>query len=61
MRLVLYVNGGRFELADQYTAEALAMYLRSPTAVVMELDLAHGGRVSFGITPGLAWAVEEIP
>ena len=61
MRLVLYVNGGRFELADQYTAEALGMYLRSPTAGFVELELAHGGKVHFGITPGLAWAVEEMP
>jgi hypothetical protein len=61
MRLVLYVNGGRFELAGKYTVESLAMYLRSPTATVLELDLAHGGKVSFGITPGLAWALEELP
>ena len=61
MRLVLYVNGGRFELADKYTADSLGMYLRSPTATVLDLDLAHGGKVSFGITPGLAWALEEMP
>jgi len=61
MRLVLYVNGGRFELADQYTADALALYLTSPTASSVDLDLAHGGMVRFGITPGLAWAVEEMP
>jgi len=61
MTLVLYVNGGRFELADRYTGEALGMYLRSPTAAVLDLELAHGGKVSFGITPGLAWALEEMP
>jgi len=36
MRLVLYVNGGRFELADKYTADSLGMYLRSPTAAAVE-------------------------
>ncbi|KQZ85540.1 hypothetical protein ASD56_04265 [Microbacterium sp. Root166] len=59
--IALYVNGGRFELADHYTADDLGMYLRSPKAGFLELQLAHGGTVRFGITPGLAWAVEEIP
>jgi hypothetical protein len=61
MSLVLYVNGGRFELADSYRADSLGKYLRSPTGGFLELDLAHGGKVTFGITPGLAWALEEVP
>jgi hypothetical protein len=58
--VVLYVNGGRFELADTYSAESLAHRLSNPGATMMSLRLATGGQVRFGISPSLAWAVEEL-
>lgn len=61
MSNALYVNGGRFAVADKYDADALVRMVSSPSGDTITLDLAHGGRVRFGITPGLAWAIEEIP
>jgi hypothetical protein len=58
--VVLYVNGGRFELADTYSAETLAHRLANPGADMMSLRLATGGQLRFGISPSLSWAVEEL-
>jgi len=61
MPVALYVNGGRFEVAEKYSADVLARMVSSPTSEMITLELAHGGSVRFGITPGLAWAVEQMP
>ncbi|WP_106816366.1 hypothetical protein [Microbacterium timonense] len=58
--LALHVNGARFHLADKYSAEDLALFLSRPTGEIVTLDLADGGAVRFGVTTGLAWAVEEL-
>jgi hypothetical protein len=58
--VIVYVNGGRFELAPTYTADDVIRELSSPRGDLLRFDLRGGGAVSFGITPGLAWAVEEV-
>ena len=60
-RVVVYVNGGRFELAPAYVADDVIRQVSSPRGDRVTFSLSSGGSVSFGVTPGLAWAVEEIP
>ena len=60
-RVVVYVNGGRFELAPSHAAGDVLRQLSSPRGDRLKFTLSTGGSVSFGVTPGLAWAVEEIP
>lgn len=60
-RVVVYVNGGRFELASGYAANDVLRQLSSPRGDRLRFTLSNGGSVSFGVTPGLAWAVEELP
>lgn len=59
--VVVYVNGGRFELGRAYVAEDVVRQLSSPRGERLRFTLSSGGSVSFGVTPGLAWAVEEVP
>ena len=60
-RVVVYLNGGRFELAPGYVADEVIRQLSSPRGDRVKFMLHSGGSVSFGVTPGLAWAVEELP
>jgi hypothetical protein len=60
-RVVVYLNGGRFELASGHAAEDVLRQLSSPRGDRLRFTLSHGGSVDFGITPGLAWAVEQLP
>ena len=60
-RVVVYVNGGRFELAPSYTADVVIRQLSSPASDRIKFALLSGGSVSLGVTPGLAWAVEDVP
>jgi hypothetical protein len=60
-RVVLYVNGGRFELAPTYAGDEVIRQLSSPRGDRVTFSLSSGGSVSIGVTPGLAWAVEQIP
>ena len=60
-RVVVYVNGGRFELAPGYAGEDVIRQLSSPRGDLLKFALGSGGSVSFGVTPGLAWAVEDLP
>jgi hypothetical protein len=59
--VVVYVNGGRFELAPTYVADDVIRQLSSPRGERLRFMLSSGGSVSFGVTPGLAWAVEDVP
>ena len=59
--VVVYVNGGRFELAPTYAAEDVIRQLSSPRGERLRFTLGNGGSVTFGVTPGLAWAVEDVP
>jgi hypothetical protein len=58
-RVIVYVNGGRFELAPNYSPDDVIRQLSSPRGDLLRFDLRAGGAVSFGVTPGLAWAVED--
>ena len=60
-RVVVYINGGRFELAPSHAAVDVLRQLSSPRGDRLKFTLRNGGSVSFGVTPGLAWAVEELP
>ena len=60
-RIVVYINGGRFELAPGYASNDVIRQLSSPRGDRVKFALSNGGSVSLGITPGLAWAVEELP
>jgi hypothetical protein len=59
--VVVYVNGGRFELAPTYAANDVIQQLSSPRGERLRFVLSNGGSLTFGVTPGLAWAVEDVP
>lgn len=57
--VIVYVNGGRFELDPSYSADEVIRQLSSPRGDLLRFRLGDGGSVTFGVTPGLAWAVED--